>query len=220
MLDFQKDSNNFDNLSQEQDSNGCENLNDQYSQETEYSNQNNEYLTTSVQNSSIKRSTVILCAVFAVAGGAIFFMIKKGAPQSASAATPQGVVSEIDLAIAKLSGMKAEIFNQIDGIAKKFDEFSNFQQIPVDQLKINPFKSKAYGFTNAKSDSSEYSTSYTGSLKLDSIMQSGNESFCMIDDKILFIGDTIGGYKVIQIGKDFVNLDNGYETKTLKINMP
>lgn len=220
MLDFQKDSNNFDNQSQEQNSNGYDNLNNEYSQEPQGFDQGGEFLTTSVQNSSVKRSTIILCAVFAVAGGSIFFMIKKGAPQSASAATPKGAVSEIDMAIAKLSGIKAEIFNQIDGIAKKFDEFSNFQQIPVNSLKLNPFKSSGLGYANSNFDNSEYSASYTGSLKLDSIMQSGNESFCMIDDKILFVGDTVGGYKVLQIGKDFVNLDNGYDTKTLKINMP
>jgi hypothetical protein len=45
-----------------------------------------------------------------------------------------------------------------------------------------------------------------GSLSLLSVMQSGQASSCMINDKILRQGDTIEGFVITRIGKDSVDL--------------
>jgi hypothetical protein len=47
----------------------------------------------------------------------------------------------------------------------------------------------------------------TKNMQLMSLMQSEQGNCCMIDDKILYEGDLIKGFKVSQIGDGFVKLE-------------
>ncbi len=183
----------------------------------EFENEDQEYLTTSVEKSSVKRSTVMLVCLFAVGAISIFLMVKNTGPQTAGAqATAQA--DEIDLAIAKLSGIKAEIFSKMDGIAKKFDELSSIEQIKVGNLQRNPFslQTAVSSRIGASSISSNVTNSY---FALDSIIQSDNGNLCMIDGQVYQEGDSVGGFTVARVEKDQVVLQANGEVKILKIDM-
>lgn len=179
-----------------------------------------EYLTTSVGNSNVKRNTMILAAIFAIGAGALLLMIKNATPQQASAAQMAKPNNEIELAIAKLSGIKAEIFNKMDGIAKKFDEFSNVEQINVGQLKRNPFRFQFSGNLRGSISSNRNVKNTTGFFVLDSVIESEDGNFCMIDGQVYNEGDTVSGYEVKKVGRDFVRLEAQGDVKILKISMP
>jgi len=223
MLDFQN--NEPEILEQNQEGSLREVLaDDQYSEDEQEKNEtvdgDNEYLTTSVQKTNVKRGTLIVIGLFVIGAVGLFLMIKKSTPQTASAVTVESN-NEIDMAIAKLSGIKAEMFKRMDNIAKKFEEFSSTNQVAVDDLQRNPFKMHSINdtFSNSMKRKTQRSVTKTA-FELDSIMQSPDGNFCMIDGNIFYIGDYVNEYKVTEIGRDHVKLSTGTDTKILEISMP
>lgn len=213
MLNFMNENSKFDN-DEEKESSQDQILNEQTNVEQI---QDSDYLTTSVDKSNVKRSTMILAAIFAIGAGSILLMIKNVSPQSANAASSAKAENELDMAIARLSGIKAEIFQKMDSIAKKFDEFSNIEQVSVKQLRKDPFRSQYSSSLNSgKSSEAQNSGGY---LLLDSIIQSDDGNFCMIDGKVLKEGDIIDGYTIKAIEKNSVRLESDGDVKTLKIDM-
>jgi hypothetical protein len=215
MLNFMNENSKFDNDEENASSQG------QVSNEQTNAGQiqEDDYLTTSVDKSNVKRSTMILAAIFVIGAGAILLMIKNVCPQSANAASVAKAENELDMAIARLSGIKAEIFQKMDSIAKKFDEYSNIEQVNVSQLRKDPFRNQ-YANSSSRNDGQSSGTQSSGGyLQLDSIIQSDDGNFCMIDGKVLKEGDVVDGYTVKVIEKNFVKLESNGDVKILKIDM-
>ena len=107
----------------------------------------------------------------------------------------------------------------MDEIVKKFYEFSNVLQVEVNELSKNPF---ALEVQIAKPETKpavekkpeiDYALVWRQEIEqkaqgfeLLSIVQSDKGKCCMIGDVILRKGDSIQGFKVYQIGEDFVKL--------------
>jgi hypothetical protein len=52
-------------------------------------------------------------------------------------------------------------------------------------------------------------------MQLQSILQSKYGNCCMIDDTLLYKGDKINGFKIAEIGNDFVRLEGQGFNRTL-----
>jgi len=151
----------------------------------------------------------------------LFFMIKKSTPQTTTAAVNTEQM-QIETAIARLTGVRAEMFDRMDKIVKKFYEFSDVQQLNVNELAKNPFKHEIFlGSLKDISDTEERDSDIdiemmrkqqlrqqAKNMRLLGIMQSEQGNCCMIDDRILYEGDSIKGFSVKQIGDSFVKLDS------------
>ncbi len=145
-------------------------------------------------------------------------MIKKSTPQTASASVTGD--TQIETLLVQLAGVRSEMFNSLDEIANRFYKFAEVMQVKNEELVKNPFKAEMWaGFgqsanakfadLNSKIESvkqTSESERHTGHLQLLSIMASDARKCCMIDDKILYEGDSIKGFKVQMIGDDFVRL--------------
>jgi preprotein translocase subunit SecG len=173
-----------------------------------------EYLTVSTQDKSVRKTTGVLAVLFAIGLLSLWFMIKKSGPRAAAAAGPGTTETKIEMAISRLTGIKAEMFSRMDEIVKKFYEFSDMQQIKVDELAKNPFKHdpiwanlKKVSDTDADLLRQQQLKEQADKLRLLSIIQSEQGNCCMIDDKILYEGDSINGFKITQIGESFVKLE-------------
>jgi hypothetical protein len=113
------------------------------------------------------------------------------------------------------------MFNSMDEIVNKFYEFSNVLQVQVNELVKNPFELELFlASLRGKASSEGKNLSIEAEmilrqqmkdLQLWSIMQSEQGNCCMIDDKILYKGDTIKGFKVIEIGDSFVKLRHDFQ---------
>ncbi len=93
-------------------------------------------------------------------------------------------------------------------------------QVYVSELVKNPFKlemflSNTWPKPDAEQEALEIDAEMlwqqqigqkAKDMQLSSIMQSNQGTCCMINDKILYVGDPIGGFKVHQIGGSFVKL--------------
>jgi preprotein translocase subunit SecG len=177
----------------------------------------------SVENGgkNARRSTILLAVIFAVGLLGLFFMMKKGTPQMASAATSDKEQAQIDALVAKLGGVRSEMSNKMETIVKKFYEFANVKQILLAQLAKNPFRlTKSWSSVSQEGDKVLATTYKANDFQIFSIMRVGTDPAkwcCMINDKLLYQGETIAGFTVAEIGVNYVLLRSGENKITLKL---
>jgi preprotein translocase subunit SecG len=185
-----------------------------------------EYLTVAARDKkNVRRSTILLGGLFILGLLCLWFMIKKSSPQTA-AASPGKVSTEeaqIETAIAQLTGVRSEMFSRMDEIGKKFYEFSDVQQVKVDELVKNPFKHEIFlGSLKEKSDTEIMRQGQlrqqTKDMQLLSIVATDTGKCCVIDDKRLYEGDSIRGFNVRQIGDSTVLLESDGVEIILKLS--
>jgi preprotein translocase subunit SecG len=180
--------------------------------------QEQRYLTVAGQGKNVRRMTLLLVVLFVIGLLCLLFMIKKSVPQTAAASSGGIEESQIEKAISRLTGVGSEMFMRMDQIVKKFYEFSDVEQIQVDELAKNPFSLQVFlAGAGESSDSKEAETNAemirqqlrqgTKDLQLLTICQMDEGYCCMIDEQILYEGDSIKGYKVSQISDSFVKLE-------------
>ena len=181
--------------------------------------QSQQYLTVT-HKKQVRKSTYVLFVFFAIGLLCLWLMIKKSTPQSAAASIAAD--TQIEMMLAKLSGSSSEMFSSMDEISERFYKFAEVQQVKNEELIKNPFKSEVV-LNNAwqasplqmsnNSNTTEpgravTSQDLTGHMQLLSIMSDDNRRCCMIDDKILYAGDSMKGFTVKEIGNDFVKLES------------
>ena len=181
-----------------------------------------EYFTVADKKKNLHKSTMLLIALFAIGLLCLGVMIKKSAPQTA-ASQSSGISkeeAEIEAAIARLTGVGSEMFNRLDEIVNKFYEFSDVQQIKLDELVKNPFRYEAFlgGLAEQANTEDQRRWQQKDGVQLLSIMRTESGNCCMINDKILREGDSIGAFKVCQIGDNFVKLEQGGTETVLKLS--
>ncbi|MHC4691939.1 MAG: hypothetical protein ACYS67_04290 [Planctomycetota bacterium] len=185
------------------------------------SEKDQQYLTVAAQGKDVRKMTVLLAVLFVIGLLCLLFMIKKSVPQSATAASDNAEEGQIEKAIERITGVGSEMFKRMDQIVKKFYEFSDVEQVHVNELAKNPFERQIFLADGAEtSDSKEAEllrqqrlNQRRKGMQLLTICQTKNGNFCMIDDKILYEGDTVKGFKVVQVGDTFVKLESeGVET--------
>jgi preprotein translocase subunit SecG len=179
-----------------------------------------QYLTVASRSQQMRKSTMLLAALLVIGLVGLVLMIKKSSPQSASAADVNKEQVEIESAIARLTGVGSEMFSRMDEIVKKFYEFSGVPQVRVGELVKNPFQFELFlvglGQNNEAPDSEvtvdlavlrqQQMQQQAAKLHLLGIMRSDRGSCCMIDDKVLYEGDSIRNFAVSEIAENYVRL--------------
>jgi preprotein translocase subunit SecG len=183
--------------------------------------QEQEYLTVAACGKRTRKSTILLAVLFIIGLLCLGYMIKKSTPKAASAASGVTEESQLEAAVARLTGVKSEMCNSMDEIVRKFYEFSDVVQIKVGELVKNPFKLELFSATVKEEPRIEIKVPEIDTemvlqqqirqkakeMQLLSIMQSDRGDCCMIGDKILYEGDSIRDFEVRQIGDNFVKLE-------------
>jgi len=176
--------------------------------------QQQSYIAVTDQHNNVRKSTIVLMVLFGIGLLCLWLMIKKSVPPPVSAAIVGREEAEIEAAITRLTGSNMEMAN-LDEIVKKFYEFSDVKQIKVDELTKNPFKMERF-FGNLKEIAGIGPVEK--SFMLVTICQTDRGGCCMIDNKILYEGDSIRGYTVHQIGPNFVKLEQNNSEVLLKLS--
>jgi len=174
-----------------------------------------DFLTVASRDNKIKRGTIVLVILFAAGLFCVLLMIKKSSPSTAMGLTNEE--SRIESAIAQLTGLKLGIGGRIDQIVRRFNQFSDVKKLQIEQLQRNPFVREKYFPASGLSPEGAGSEAGTEalnselarqaeSMQLFSIMHSDEGNCCMIDDKVLYEGDKIGGFEVCRISQFAVEL--------------
>jgi hypothetical protein len=180
-----------------------------------------EFLTVSASKKNVQKSTILVAILVAIGLASLGFMIKKNRPQAALGQPSKDEQTQMAATITRITGISSEMLSRMDQIVKKFYEFSDVFQVGVNELSKNPFQVEAYAATlkdqpqavDEPDDAARASLirrqqlkNKAASLKLVSIMRSGQESVCMINDELLRRGDSIGGFIIVNIGSESVLL--------------
>ena len=180
-----------------------------------------EFLTVAANKKNVQKSTIFVIILVAIGLASLTVMIKRNRPQAAVAQTSKDEQTQMAASITRITGISSEMLSRMDQIVKKFYEFSDVFQVDVSELSKNPFQVEAYAAAlkdqpQAVDEEDDGARAYlirrqqlkdkAASLKLLSIMRSGQESVCMINDELLRRGDAIGGFVIVNIGTDSVLL--------------
>lgn len=180
--------------------------------------QDQEYLTVASHEKRARKSTILLAILFIAGLLCLGYMIKKSTPKATLAASDGTEDTQIETAISRLTGIKSEMFNSMDGVVNKFYEYSDVLQVKVGELVKNPFKLELVATEEPRVEIKvpEVDTEMVKQgqirqeakdMQLLSIMQSDRGKCCMIGDKILHEGEYIKDFKVRRIGDSFVKLE-------------
>ena len=181
-------------------------------------NQDNEFVKVASGRDSVKRSTVIVAVLFVAGMLGLWFMIQKSTPNSATAQDNPAEEARVDSAITELAGLKSDMLGQMDDVVSKLHEFTDVEQVEVNELTKNPFKIEAFTpdmaehsslqnvGISAESLQREQMKRQAKELELQSIIQSGDGNCCMINGEILRIGDIVESFEVSQISQMQVTL--------------
>jgi preprotein translocase subunit SecG len=187
--------------------------------------QESEFLTVASHGKRVRKTTTLLAVLFIIGLICLWFMIKKSSPNAASAANGTTEETLVETAIARLTGVKTEMFGRMDEIVGKFYEFSEVPQVKANELAKNPFELETTPGNHKSSNEMDARTLWQQQLRqnskgmqLWSIMQTQQGYRCMIDDEILSEGDSINGFKVSQIGDNFVKLESDGVQIELKLS--
>lgn len=185
-----------------------------------------DFLAPANNNKTVKQTTIMLMVLFTIGALCLWFMIKKTTPAQAEAATNTEEL-QIEMAIAQLTGIKTEMNDSMSQIVEKFHQLSEVEQIAVSELKKNPFKrdtgldslqDAAMADSKRKLILRKQTEEKAKQLKLWSIMASDKGGCCMINNSILYVGDTVDGFTVTAVKKQEVELEsNGIQ---LILRMP
>ena len=189
--------------------------------------QESEFLTVASHGKRVRKTTTLLAVLFIIGLICLWLMIKKSSPNAASAANGTTEETLVETAIARLTGVKTEMFGRMDEIVGKFYEFSEVPQVRVNELAKNPFelettsgnlKSSTENEMDARALWQQQLRHNSKGMQLWSIMQTQQGYRCMIDDEILSEGELINNFKVIQIGSNFVKLESDGVQIELKLS--
>jgi hypothetical protein len=179
-----------------------------------------DFLQVAEHGKAVKQSTFILATLFVAGGLCLWFMISKTTPSDAAAATSAEEM-QIEAAIAQLTGVRDEMDSRLEDVTSVFDQFSDIEQIAVDDLRKNPFRKEIDLSLDSLGDGMQAHLEYTTDtdLQLWSIsVTPGQKSCCMINERILYVGDKIKGYDVTKIENGFVELIGNSKRVMLKMS--
>lgn len=176
-----------------------------------------DYLTVASHGKKLRQSTMVLVVLFAVGALGVWFMIKKTVPASANAAPSQDQ-AQLEAALAQINSMQTEMTTKVDSVVGRFNQFGNVDQVGVDELKKNPFKREIGELNDDDIDTDRLAENelkflqdkafqQVRQLELWSITSTPKGKCCMINDKLLYEGDSIGDMIVLKVNKKAVMLE-------------
>ena len=189
--------------------------------------QQQDFLTVSEHGKKLRQSTMTLVVLFAVGALVVWFMVKKTTPAAATAAVNEDQ-AQLEQALAQLDTMQTEMNTQMNSVVGKFYQFSNVEQVEVAELKKNPFKRELGKAEANVSDGNlaeselnyirEKANRQAAEMELWSITSTPRGMCCMINDKLLYVGDSTDGMTVQSIGEKSVSLEYNGVSVELKMS--
>jgi hypothetical protein len=173
-----------------------------------------DYLTVSNNSQKVRKSTTAVAVLFAIGALGLWLMVKKTTPAAANAEPSQNQV-QLETALAQLDSMKAEMDSQMNSVSGRFYQFNNVDQVEVEELKKNPFIRGEMGGGSGTSGAGDQRLEQiqqeaqilSMGLELWSITATPKGICCMIDDKVLYQGDTYRNMTVKSITEKIVTLE-------------
>ncbi len=191
--------------------------------------QNGYYLQPTGYGKNLKQTTIALIAISCVGAVIVWSMVKGVTPSDASASQNNQTETHITSVLATLNGIEKDMSTKLDAMVNKIYGFSEINHVDVSELKKNPFRRDLSEGTESTTPSEKQQLDWqreealrrSQDLQLWSIMETPQGNCCMINgminEKLLYVGDTIEGFTVVAISEKYVDLTSGDITVKLKM---
>jgi hypothetical protein len=179
----------------------------------------------------ISRSTVIMFAVFMLAGGGFWYMHKRaGGPASAEAAASPDATRATQTINQFLAGTGSSnmrsmqaMLRDTEKVVQQFLAYPSVTQIPLTDLKTNPFRfAKTTGSSDddavkrQREEARQAALKAVQGLQLQSVM-SGEHRACMINNSLYREGQQVEGFTIEKIATSSVIVKSGVFRFELKM---
>lgn len=167
----------------------------------------------------INRSALTLFVILAIGSAATYGMHLRTGPRSASAADPATITAEVAIGDFMKGGNGNVVLlrHLLEGTAKvveQFKDYTNVAQIPLSELKANPFQASVTKPSNIE-DSAEVArrkkeeehsaiVKLVQSLQLQTVVIRANKKACIINNVMYQEGDAIDKFTLVRIDANAV----------------
>jgi hypothetical protein len=180
--------------------------------------------------SSVSRGTMVMFVIMILSAGGFYYMYRKAGPSKANAAISKESVEANKTITSFLSGGDANIKSMLTLLkstekrVQQFLTYPNTKQIPLSDLKTNPFRQVAEAPKIAAPDTTGLSEAAekkrreeerqailraVQSLQLQSIMYSTDRSVCMVNSNLYREGQSIENFTIEKISPASIVVKNG-----------
>lgn len=178
----------------------------------------------------VSKSTLVMFFILVVGAAGFYYMYRKAGPSSAKASVSKESVEANQTITTFLSGGDSNIKSMLSLLkttekrVQQFLTYPNTKQIPLSDLRTNPFRQFAEAPTVAGPDAGALSEAAekkrreeerqailraVQSLQLQSIMFSPDRSVCMINSNMYREGQSIDNFTVEKISPTSIVVKNG-----------
>lgn len=198
-----------------------------------------EGFVTSEEKPGVSRGTMVMFVIIVVCAGGLYYMYRKTGPAAASAALSKESVEANKTINSFLSGGDANIKSMLSLLkntekrVQQFLTYPNTKQIPLSELRTNPFRQFVEPAKVATSDNSVALTEAAErkrreeeraailkavqGLQVQSIMFSPDRSVCMINSNLYREGQSVDNFTVEKISPTSIVVKNGTYRFELRI---
>jgi hypothetical protein len=173
----------------------------------------------------MNRSTIVTFVVLVIGAGGVWFMYQRTGPNSASAANKETVAAKATINNFLSGGtdnikLMEGMLRNTQKVVQQFLNYPSLTQIPLSDLRTNPFRVKPEKLNNDGSLSEaaakrkleeERVAALTAvqRLVLQSIMFGGSRRACMVNGAMYTEGQTIEGFTIEKVNQTSVIVKQG-----------
>ena len=184
-----------------------------------------EYIAVEDKKPAMNRTTLIMFGVIALGAAGVWVMYQRVGPGKAAAAPSQESVQAKKTINAFLDGGNSNIksmetmLRNTEKVVQQFLTYPSMTQVPLSDLRTNPFRLRAAKSENARLDDAAERRKKeeervamlksVQSLKLQSIMYSDTRKACMINDTMYREGDKVDAFTVEKVTATTVVVKGG-----------
>ncbi|MGH7180048.1 MAG: general secretion pathway protein GspB [Tepidisphaeraceae bacterium] len=187
-----------------------------------------DYLPSSTPARSVSRGTLLMSLIVVAAAVAVWFMHKRSGPKAAvgavateTAQAKKTINSFLDNGGANIKLMEAMLRNT-EKIVQQFLKYPSMTQIPLSDLRTNPFRARSLkseaANTDDKRDADKLAVRKSvESLRLQSVMYGEQRKACMINNMLYREGQQVESFTIEKITPTGVIVKNGSYRFELKM---
>jgi hypothetical protein len=181
-----------------------------------------EFVVPEEKKPSLNRSTLVLILLVVLGGGGLYFMHLRTGPKAAAAAEAQEASKTIATFLSGGDGsikLMEKALRDTELVVKRFVEYPSTTQVPLNELRTNPFRKSAdepadapqtdFSAKRKKEEERLAILKAVQGLQLQSVMSGGSQRACMINNTLVKEGQTIEGFTLEKINAGAVIVKNG-----------
>jgi hypothetical protein len=185
-----------------------------------------EFVVGDEKKQPLSAGTLVVGGLIAVAGLATYFMSVRNGPKAVSAnpstASANATITQFLSNDSQNAERMRQLLKDTEKAVQQFKQQPAKTQIPLDDLKTNPFRAETAATNDAaekalEKQKKEETLKAVSALRVQSIMSGGKRKAVMINNTLYTEGESVQGFQIEKISSDAVIVKNSVGRFALKM---